>query len=86
MFLGHDLCPLRHGITVCTFLLSIFRLTLISVTCVFSQGEVGVQLYINGFLDVTAPMFTPAKANSLPMRFGKAAAGISGNNTVKGRA
>jgi len=45
------------------------------VTVVFSQGHEGVKIYVNGFLDVSSPMFASVKSSSLPVHFGRTASG-----------
>lgn len=50
------------------------------ITAVFAQGGEGIKIWINGFLDVSSPMFAPVKPNSLPVRIGSAAGKSNGDN------
>jgi hypothetical protein len=40
------------------------------VMAIFSQGEEGIKIYVNGFLDVTSPMFATTKTNTFPLNLG----------------
>lgn len=40
------------------------------VMAIFSQGEEGIKIYVNGFLDVSSPMFATTKTNTFPIHLG----------------
>ena len=78
-----SLCPcVPVSLCPCTWLL-LFIYFCVAVTGVFSQGQEGVKIFVNGFLDISSPMFATVKGNKLPMTFGIPTAAVAEGSSGK---